>query len=84
MSNYYNVLIARPYTKDGVEKTAFPMKDKDGFSITLEALPLQSIGQTGKLECRMMLMQPLENDQTQQPVEKKTKAQKPLDDSIPF
>lgn len=93
MSNHYNVLVARPYiAKDGAEKTAFtkigvafPMKDKDGFSITLEALPLQSLGQTGKLECRMMLMPPLDKEEAL-PVAKENPRHSSLKDStdIPF
>lgn len=73
MSSHYNVLMAREYTsKDGQEKSAFtkvgvafPMKGKDGFQISLEAIPLQTISKTGKLECKLIMMLPLEDGDKQ-------------------
>lgn len=93
MSNHYNVLMAREYTtKDGETKSAFtkigvafPMKDKDGFQVSLEAIPLQSIGKTGKLECKLLLMPPMENNQTDETTSKISKGKAAVDsDSIPF
>lgn len=48
MANIYNVISPRKYTdKDGNEKStfvnigvAFPMKEKDGFRVVLNALPI--------------------------------------------
>ena len=91
MPNHYNVLSPRSYVKDGVEKTAFtkigvafPMKDRDGFSVTFEALPLPSIGQNGKVECRVILMPPLDNTE-ETPVRKpKNLDETTGGDKIPF
>lgn len=90
MSNHYNVLMPREYTtKDGAVKTsftkvgvAFPMKEKDGFQVTLEAIPLQQINSMGKLECKLLLLPPME-DTTQVPVSKKPLKDE-LSDAIPF
>lgn len=91
MSNHYNVLVTRTYMKDGAEKTAFtkigvafPMKEKDGFQISLEALPLMSIGQTGKLECKMLLMPPIEDGADKSVKKASSVKSEPLNDSIPF
>lgn len=90
MPNHYNVLSPRKYIKDGQEKTAFtkvgiafPMKDKDGFSLMLEALPLSSMNDQGKLECRLLLLPPIENEeQSAKPQKSTNDAVK--GDSIPF
>lgn len=94
MPNHYNVLMPRPYTaKDGAEKTAFtkigvafPMKDRDGFSISLECLPLPSLSKDGRLECKLLLMPPLDNEQQAEPqASKAAKAKAAVDsDNIPF
>lgn len=85
MPNHYNILMPREYTaKDGSTKTsftkigvAFPFRgDKEGMTIQLEALPLQSIGQTGKLECKILLMPPMDEKSEKKPTE--------LNDSVPF
>ena len=52
MANYYEVTSIREYTdKNGVEKkqytrlgVAFPFKDKDGFSVRLDAVPAPQDG----------------------------------------
>jgi hypothetical protein len=68
----------------------FPMKGKDGFSIILEALPLQAINDQGTLECRMMAFDATEDQQSgrakgnrypQQPLDKPVND---LDDDMPF
>lgn len=77
MPQHYNVLMPREYTaKDGSTKSAFtkigvafPIKGKDGFSLTLEAIPLQQINKNGKLECKLLLMLPLEGDKPEQKTE---------------
>lgn len=64
MATRYDVLSPRQYKdRDGNEKTtfmkvgvAFPMRDKDGFSVTLEAIPLPTAEGV-----RLMLMPPREN-----------------------
>ena len=62
-----DAMIAREYTdRDGNSKTswtrigtAWPAKQGVGYSITLEALPLPSMSRDGKLECRILLREPL-------------------------
>lgn len=44
------------WTKIG---TAWPAKQGAGFSIVLDALPLPSMSRDGKLECRILLREPL-------------------------
>lgn len=64
MSERLDALTAREYTdRDGNKKTswtkigvAFPTRD-GGYSITLEALPLPTMGERG-LETRIVLMVP--------------------------
>jgi hypothetical protein len=57
MAERYDLKVARQgrdgksyWTKTGV---MFPMKDRDGFNISLEALPLQSMNDQGQMECRI-------------------------------
>lgn len=74
MTDRYDVLVARPYVDShGEEKTSFtrigvawPMKERDGFSITLEALPLPSI-KDGKVETRILMMPPKPRDGEEAP-----------------
>ncbi len=40
------------WTKVGV---MWPMKGKDGFSITMDALPLMTMNDSGELECRIVV-----------------------------
>lgn len=90
MTNYYNVLMPREYTtKDGATKSAFtkigvafPIKGKDGFTVTLEAVPMPQINKTGKLECKLLLMLPLEGDKPEPKHESVDDATK--GDAIPF
>jgi hypothetical protein len=73
LTDRYDVLVARPYIDShGEEKTSFarigvawPMKERDGFSITLEALPLPSL-KDGKLETRILMMPPKPREEGQQ------------------
>ena len=44
------------WTKIG---TAWPAKQGGGYSIVLDALPLPSMSRDGKLECRILLREPL-------------------------
>jgi len=44
------------WTKIG---TAWPAKQGAGYSIVLDALPLPSMSRDGKLECRILLREPL-------------------------
>jgi hypothetical protein len=63
----------------------FPMKDKDGFSIIFEALPIPTLNDRNELECRVMAF-----DATEDKPGDHNKAkgngyqQQPLDDNIPF
>ena len=62
-----DAMIAREYTdRDGNSKTAWarigtawPAKQGAGYSIVLDALPLPSMSRDGKLECRILLREPL-------------------------
>jgi hypothetical protein len=65
MSERMDLLVARPYEKDGEERTfftkigtAWPMKERDGYSLTFDALPLPSMNREGKLETRILMMPP--------------------------
>jgi hypothetical protein len=62
MADRYDLKTARTgrdgktyWTKIGV---MFPMREKDGFSITLEALPIQQLNDDGRLECRITAWEP--------------------------
>ena len=70
----------------------FPMKDKDGYSLILEALPIPSLSQTGALEVRISAWPPYEKDANGQ-AKQQGNPQAPLppaddgetlDDEIPF
>lgn len=39
--------------------SAWPAKQGTGYSLTFEALPLQSLNDKGQLECRVLLREPL-------------------------
>ncbi len=73
MTDRYDVLTARTYVDShGEEKvsftrigTAWPMKERDGFSITLEALPIPTL-KDGKLETRILMMPPKPREDSQQ------------------
>ncbi len=61
MADRYEVLSPRVgndgktyFTRMGI---AFPMKDRDGYRVMLEAVPLPSL-KDGKLECVLLLMPP--------------------------
>jgi hypothetical protein len=67
MADRYDLKTARTgrdgktyWTKIGV---MFPMRDRDGFNITLEAMPLQSMNEQGQLECRITAWEPYKEDQ---------------------
>ena len=67
MADRYDLKTARTgkdgktyWTKIGV---MFPMRDRDGFNITLEAMPLQSMNEQGQLECRITAWEPYKDDQ---------------------
>ena len=47
------------WTKIGV---LFPMKEKDGFSLSFEALPIPQLNDKGVLEVRAVAMPPFEGD----------------------
>lgn len=94
MSDRYDLMVARQYTtRDGEVKSqftkigvAFAMREKDGFSLSFEALPVPSLNREGKLETRVLMMVPKprdEYDQSPQP----TRRAPPVDDmdsEIPF
>ena len=66
MAERYDLKVARQgkdgkvwWTKIGV---MFPMRERDGFNITLEALPLQTLNDQGQLECRITAWEPYKED----------------------
>jgi hypothetical protein len=69
MADRYDAIAAREYTaSDGTRRTtftrigvAFPMREKDGFSIQLDAMPAPVDGQF-----KIMLMVPKPREQAQQ------------------
>lgn len=71
------------FTKIGV---MWPMKGKDGFSITLEALPLPSMNDKGEIETRILAMEPYKKDGEQQQNQGGAPGggSSNLDDEIPF
>ena len=88
-----DAMIATEYTdRDGNTKTqwtnigtAWPAKSGVGYSITLKALPIPSLSRDGKLEVRIVLMEPREreaprgNGRQQAPASRDN-----LDDGVPF
>lgn len=86
MTTRYDVLSPRIYKdRDGNEKTtflkvgvAFPMRDKDGFNVTLEAIPLPT-----SEGVRLMLMPP-RDDKQPTPQRGSRPAPAGLDEEIPF
>ncbi len=66
MADRYDLKVARQgkdgkayWTKIGV---MFPMRERDGFNITLGALPLQTMNDQGQLECRITAWEPYKDD----------------------
>jgi hypothetical protein len=86
MTDRYDVMTGTPYTmKDGTEKTRwtkvgamFP-DDNGGFSISLEALPMQQLYK-GKLTCRLICRVPRDLPAR----EERGAGRGDLDDSVPF
>jgi hypothetical protein len=96
MADRYDLKVARTgrdgktyWTKIGV---MFPMKERDGFNITLEALPLQTMNDQGQLECRITAWEPYKDNQsdnndtveTPQQSNSGQEATSELNDKIPF
>jgi hypothetical protein len=74
------------WTKIGV---MFPMKERDGFNITLEALPLQTMNEQGQMECRITAWEPYKDDMNSsasRPIEPSPDVSAPKrdDPDIPF
>lgn len=80
----YDVLTARTvgdksyFTKIGV---AFPMKNRPGFNIIFEALPIPQM-RDGRLECTVMMMPPRPREDRQPGDE--PRGAPTLNDDIPF
>jgi len=84
MADRYDLKVARTdrtgktwWTKIGV---MFPMRERDGFSLTLEALPIQTLADDGRLECRITAWGPfkegrLKGNGGQQPLEPPARVQ---------
>lgn len=80
MADRYELLTVRSYTDtQGEEKKAFtkigtvwPMKDRDGFSISFDALPVPVLNREGQLETRALMLppKPREDDQQQRQAER--------------
>lgn len=65
MTERMDILVARQYEKNGEQKTyfvkigtAWPMQNRDGFSLTFDALPTPSMSDKGQLETRALMMPP--------------------------
>lgn len=96
MSQRLDALIVREYqTSNGDTKAAFtkigtawPAKQGAGFSIVLDALPLPSMSRDGKLECRILLREPLpardDAPRNGTPARNNRAPVDDLDDSVPF
>ena len=71
------------WTKIG---TAWPAKQGPGYSITLDALPLQSMSRDGKLECRILLREPLpaRDDAPRGGRQQAPAGREELNDEVPF
>lgn len=96
MATRYDAMVAREYTdRDGNKKTqwtkigaAFPTKN-GGYSITLDVLPLPTMGERG-LETRILLMEPKPRDggqrqsSTYDADDPRTHGGGELNDEIPF
>ena len=76
MADRYELLTVRSYTdSQGEEKkvftrigTVWPMKDRDGFSISFDAIPLPTLNSDGHLETRALALPPKpREDQQEQP-----------------
>jgi len=66
MADRYDLKVARQgrdgktyWTKIGV---MFPMRERDGFNISLEAFPLQTMNDQGQLECRITAWEPYKDN----------------------
>lgn len=106
MSQRYEAVAVRRYEKDGEEKAAFtnigvawPMKDRDGYTVRLHAFPVPEDG-----EFVILLMPPKERDDQRQgsgrrderpsqqaarsshqrPVAQAPQFSRDMDDDIPF
>jgi hypothetical protein len=98
MANRYDVMTGRQYIdRDGNSKTAwtrigtlFPLRDKDGFSIQFDALPVPTLND-GKLEMRAVCFPPQDRDdasasrqQPQRGAASRPQTRVDLDDEVPF
>jgi hypothetical protein len=101
MADRYDLKVARTdrngktwWTRIGV---MFPMKERDGFNLQLEALPIPSLNDKGELEVRVTAWEPFKEDgnkgngssQAEQPgptgaPEVPEATGETLDDEIPF
>jgi hypothetical protein len=66
-----DILVARQYEKDGETKTyfvkigtAWPMQNRDGYSLTFDALPTSTMSDKGQLETRALMMPPKQDGDT--------------------
>jgi hypothetical protein len=78
MADRYRLVVPRKdrdgktwWTKVGV---MWPLKGKDGFSITMEALPLMTMNDSNELECRIMVLDDTQDYQPSDHVKVKAKA----------
>jgi hypothetical protein len=92
LTDRYDVLAARTYVdSNGEERSAFTrigtawrMKERDGYSITLEALPLPSL-KDGKLETRILMMPPKPREDSEPaPARQPARQAARVDEDIPF
>lgn len=64
--------------------SAWPAKQGGGYSLTFEALPLQSLNDKGHLECRVLLREPLPPRDGAPRTSERAPAADGLNDDVPF
>lgn len=86
MTSHYTINIAQErdgktyWTRIG---TMFPMKGKDGFSMTFNALPIPTI-KDGQIEVRAVAFPPKEDNREPQRTDRTGNRRDDLDSDIPF
>ena len=64
--------------------SAWPAKSGTGFSLTFEALPLQTLNDKGQLECRVLLREPLPPRDAAPARQSYSGGRDDLNDDVPF
>lgn len=82
MGKRYDVLAptgrARPDGRAYLVRVGTMFENRNGFGITLDALPIGIVGQDGRLSCRLVVL-PADSGQSSS-----DRSEGPLDDEVPF